>query len=140
MNKTTTLTHKFVHLIPDQLKDHTLYISMDYATAIHKCCCGCGKEVVTPFSPTDWKLIYNGVSVSLSPSIGNWSFECRSHYWIIENSIKWAERWSKKKIQSTRVYDREIKQAYYNLTSSEHLTPDELRHGLWSRFLKWFFS
>jgi hypothetical protein len=47
-----------------------------------KCCCGCGHEVVTPFSPTDWKLTFDCVSVSLYPSIGNWSPPCRAHYFI----------------------------------------------------------
>src|SRR5712692_8520000 len=27
--------------------------SMAYATVAHKCCCGYGKEVVTPLTPTD---------------------------------------------------------------------------------------
>jgi len=38
---------------------------IEYATAVHKCACGCGKEVVTPLSPTDWKLIFDGKALSL---------------------------------------------------------------------------
>jgi hypothetical protein len=34
----------------------------------------CGKEVVKPLSPTDWKLIFEGKFISLDLSIGNWSF------------------------------------------------------------------
>ncbi len=85
--------------IPEILKERTIYISVTYATAAHKCCCGCGKEVVTPLSPTDWKLIFDGESVSLHPSIGNWSFACRSHYWITRNAVKWAEQWSDEDIR-----------------------------------------
>lgn len=92
------MIHKFVEYIPDNLKSGVLYISITYKIVIHKCCCGCGQEVVTPISPVDWKLIFNGESISLYPSIGNWSFDCKSHYWIENNKVKWAKRFSKKKI------------------------------------------
>ncbi len=84
------LQHKFVTNIPDQLEDGVLYISIEYCTAIHKCICGCGNEVVTPFSPTDWSLTFNGKTISLNPSIGNWNFECKSHYWIKNSKIEFA--------------------------------------------------
>ncbi len=107
------LKHKFVKSIPDSLKDGILYISIEYATAIHKCCCGCGSEVVTPFSPTDWELIFNGKTVSLSPSIGNWSLPCQSHYWITNNEVKWAPKWSKGKIKLNNSKDKLRKKNYY---------------------------
>ena len=71
------LRHKFVRSIPKGLKKRTLYISTSYNTVVHECCCGCGEEVVTPVSPTDWRLTYDGKSISLYPSIGNWSFDCQ---------------------------------------------------------------
>ena len=83
-----TMQHKFVEFIPDVIEEGVLYISIEYCTAIHKCVCGCGNEVVTPLSPTDWELTFNGKTVSLDPSIGNWSFKCQSHYWIAKNSIR----------------------------------------------------
>ena len=89
-----TLQHKFVELVPDVLEEGVLYISIEYCSAIHKCICGCGNEVVTPLSPYDWKLTFDGKSVSLSPSIGNWNFECKSHYWIINNNVRIARKWS----------------------------------------------
>ena len=91
--KTKRLDHQFVGYIPETLEPGKLYISLEYATAIHKCCCGCGKEVVTPFSPQDWKMIFDGESVSLSPSIGNWKFPCRSHYFIREGCVIEAHSW-----------------------------------------------
>ena len=106
------LLHKFVKNIPENIENGTIYISMDYATAIHKCCCGCGKEVVTPFSPTDWKLLFDGDSISLSPSIGNWSFLCQSHYWIRNNEIEWAPKWTKKQIKSGRNKERADKKSW----------------------------
>jgi len=85
---------EFVRLMPKQLDESVLYVSMEYATAIHLCACGCGNKVVTPLSPADWSLRYNGESLSLSPSIGNWNFPCRSHYWITDNRIRWQHSWA----------------------------------------------
>jgi hypothetical protein len=100
-----TLQHKFVELVPDVLEEGVLYISIEYCSAIHKCVCGCGNEVVTPLSPNDWKLTFDGKSVSLSPSIGNWNFECKSHYWIINNKVRIARKWSDYEIQLSRKTD-----------------------------------
>jgi hypothetical protein len=94
--KQAALTHEFVDYMPDVPQEGTLYISIRFATAIHKCCCGCGNEVVTPLSPTDWKLIFDGDTVSLDPSIGNWSFPCQSHYWIRRNNVVAAQGGSPK--------------------------------------------
>lgn len=104
MNRLQTLTHKFVEFVPEELERGVLYISIQYTTASHKCCCGCGFEVVTPISPDGWKLIFNGKTVSLEPSIGNWGFACRSHYWITNNEIEWAEDWSDKRVDASRKF------------------------------------
>ena len=98
--------------MPDKIEDGVLYISIPYCTAIHKCPCGCGEEVVTPLSPTDWCLSFNGVSISLSPSIGNWGFECKSHYWIVNNQIKYSAAWTQSRIASGRKKDKENKKKY----------------------------
>lgn len=87
------LTHKFVEYIPEEIEEGILYISISYCTAIHKCVCGCGNEVVTPISRKGWELSFDGESVSLSPSIGSWNLTCRSHYFITNNKIKWARSW-----------------------------------------------
>ena len=97
-----TLQHKFIELVPDVLDEGVLYISIEYCSAIHKCVCGCGNEVVTPLSPKDWKLTFDGKSVSLSPSIGNWNFDCKSHYWITNNKIRVARRWEDWEIDFAR--------------------------------------
>jgi len=80
----------------------------------HKCCCGCGNEVITPLSPTGWKLVFDGQSISLVPSIGNWSFACQSHYFIRENKVIWAARWSKEEIDAGREHDALTKKKYFN--------------------------
>lgn len=108
------MLHKFVEFIPEKLENEVIYISMYYATAVHKCACGCGSEVVTPFSPTDWKLTFNGESISLHPSIGNWSFQCKSHYWIRNNRIQWASNnISEHQINSIKNADKINKENYY---------------------------
>lgn len=107
------MKHEFVDIIPDDLDEKVLYISIKYATAIHLCACGCKEEVVTPFSPTDWKLTFDGKTVSLSPSIGNWSFTCQSHYYIRCNRIVHAREWTEKEIKSGRKRDKKRKSRYF---------------------------
>ena len=107
------LSHKFVKNIPDTLENGVVYVSVDYSTAIHKCCCGCGSEIVTPLSPTDWKLSFDGETISLYPSIGNWSLPCQSHYWITNNEVEWAPKWTKKQIERGKTEDERSKEKYY---------------------------
>jgi hypothetical protein len=107
------LKHKFVEFIPEKIEEGVLYISLDYCTSIHKCVCGCGNEVVTPISPTDWKLTFDGISVTLYPSIGNWNFDCQSHYWIRNNNVEYAGQWTEKEIRSGRENDHERKKEYF---------------------------
>lgn len=136
MRQRIVLDFEFVQTIPDDLDERKLYISIEYATAVHKCCCGCGQEVVTPLSPTDWKLIYDGESVSLYPSIGNWSFDCRSHYWIERSAINWSGQWSRKRIHSSRIRDRKRKEKYYGARSVSQTTQDRTHIKFGKRF--WF--
>jgi hypothetical protein len=107
------LKHEFVEFIPDLLKEGTIYVSIRFATATHLCCCGCRSKVVTPLRPTDWKLIFDGKTVSLYPSIGNWSFNCQSHYWIRNNKVRWAPAWSKERIEAGRTQDRQRKEIHF---------------------------
>jgi hypothetical protein len=105
--------HEFVEAIPRELTEGVLYISIPYATAAHLCFCGCGSEINTPLSPTDWRLIFDGRSVSLYPSIGNWSVPCRSHYWLEHSRVHHAPAMSAKKIAANRARDRRAKDAYF---------------------------
>lgn len=114
MKREITLKHEFVEYIPNEIKNKTIYVSIAFATVVHKCCCGCGNEVVTPLSPTDWKLIFDGESISLDPSIGNWGFACQSHYWIKRNKVKWSRRWSQEEIKAGRSRDALAKQELTN--------------------------
>ncbi|MES2729500.1 MAG: DUF6527 family protein [Pseudomonadota bacterium] len=111
--KISQFRHEFVEFVPERIEDGVVYVSIPYATAIHRCACGCGHEVVTPLSPTDWRVIFDGKSVSLDPSIGNWSFDCQSHYFIRKNRVLWCEKWSKERIDLGRAHDNDSKDSYY---------------------------
>lgn len=119
MSRVDELSCEFVTAIPDKLAAGTLYVSMEYAAVVHRCCCGCGNEVVTPLSPTDWKLTYDGEGISLHPSIGNWSFKCRSHYWIWGNTVQWAGPMSDAQVKAVRQYDVETKAAHFGTLSTK---------------------
>lgn len=146
MKPAKPLTHKFVEFIPDVIEEGKVYVSIEYATAVHKCCCGCGKEVVTPLSPTDWKLIFDGKTISLDPSIGNWTFPCRSHYWVRNNKALWAEDWSQSRIDAGRASDRRAKERYHAtrevseppLTKEPRQKPTGKRKGLWQKTKTWW--
>jgi len=114
VTRATAIRHVFVDHIPQQLEEGTLYISIPLATAMHRCLCGCGTEIATPFSPTDWQVTFDGDSVSLSPSIGNWSLPCRSHYWIEHDRIRWSYPMSPREIAAGRAADRAAKTRYYS--------------------------
>jgi len=113
MTRDTRLSHEFVDYIPDKLQRGKLYLSIEYGTAAHKCCCGCGNDVITPITPTDWWVTLDGETVSLEPSIGNWNFDCQSHYWIVRNRVKWAPRWSRAQVDAGRARDRAEKERYF---------------------------
>ena len=147
------LSHRFVEFIPEQLEEGVLYISRRYRTAAHKCCCGCGEEVITPLTPTDWSLRMDGNDVTLHPSIGNWSFACRSHYLIQRNKVVWAGQMSQQQIERGRARDHAAKQAYFNAASSNktHTPPSPTRvssqadapgepYSLWAILKRWWNS
>jgi hypothetical protein len=122
-----TILHKFVTFVPDELEYGVLYVTVEYRTAVHLCVCGCGNKVVTPLSPTDWTLIFDGKSVTLSPSIGNWSFKCKSHYWIRKDHIYNAGKWAEKRIESGRIEARKNKEKYFSMTKPK-LKKKDLKH------------
>ena len=65
VTKQAKIVPQFVEFIPEVLDDGVLYISRTYKTAVHKCCCGCGEEVVTPLMPTEWTFSTSTEGVSL---------------------------------------------------------------------------
>lgn len=104
--KINQLRPECVEFIPDHIDEGVLYISERYHTAVHKCCCGCGQEVVTPLSPAEWSVKCCAGQVSLWPSIGNWSYPCRSHYVIRNSRVQKAKAMTEQEIQWVKENDR----------------------------------
>lgn len=119
----TAITHEFVEYIPAELAEGVLYVSTTYRTVVHTCACGCGNKVVTPISPADWQLLYDGDTISLTPSIGNWSFPCRSHYWIRHNQIRWSGAWTDERITAGRARDDQDRERYFTHRAAGALEP-----------------
>ena len=113
------LRNEFVDHIPEQLEDGVLYVSMRFGTVVHRCACGCGEVVVTPLGPVEWRLTYDGKTVSLEPSIGNWSFPCRSHYWIDEGIVRWSRSFSEAEVALVRQRAWTRRNSYYHMGATE---------------------
>ena len=77
---------QFCEFIPEKLEQGILYISESHRCVIHLCLCGCSGLTVTPLYLNQWTLHKNGDKVSLTPSIANNCFDCKSHY-IITNNV-----------------------------------------------------
>ena len=117
MLKQLHLENQFVRHLPDELCAGILYISVEYGTASHLCCCGCGEEVVTPFAPAQWRMTFDGEAVSLHPSIGNWLLKCRSHYVIKNGRVIEAEPWSEAQVAAGLANDRAARGRMYKHAS-----------------------
>ena len=112
MSRIDRLVAQHVEVIPEDILPGTLYVSKRYRTATHLCCCGCGREVVTPLNPAKWRVREVDGKVSLSPSIGNWEFPCRSHYWIAAGRVDWAGAFSQDRIRAVQLRDRRDEEAW----------------------------
>jgi hypothetical protein len=142
-----SLEHRFVRNVPRELEPGILYISMDYATAVHSCCCGCGERVVTPFTPTDWRMTFDGESISLHPSVGNWNQSCRSHYIVQRGRVLEAGPWSQDRILVERLRDKAAKAAHYGSETKVRSEAEDLSnernsnaaptHRIWYRVKSW---
>jgi hypothetical protein len=134
-----SISHEFVEFIPETLAPDTLYVSVLFATAAHSCFCGCGTKVVTPIHPTGWQLLFDGDTVSLRPSIGNWNFRCRSHYWISKDRIIWAASMTQAEIERGRSRDRHLIEEYFGENPVTPAAAGEL-HKTHESFLRKFLS
>ena len=109
------VTPDFVDEIPNVPEHGKLYLSCRYRAAVHLCACGCGAKISTPLHPTAWRLSYDGDTVSLSPSVGNWSEKCQSHYVIRDSRIIWADRLPRDKILRIREQRQRELEDYYGV-------------------------
>lgn len=132
-----------VESFPRPLTPGVLYVSNRFNCAAHACACGCGREVITPLSPVQWQLIRGTSGASLRPSIGNWSFPCRSHYWITSGRVEWAAEMSEVAIREGREVNTRLRQAYFNAQNEPQGRLDDAapasvtRPGWLARLLNW---
>lgn len=135
-----------VESFPRPLDAGVLYHSKRFSAAAHACACGCGREVITPISPVQWRLTRGARGASLRPSIGNWNFPCRSHYWISDGSVEWAADMSDDDIQEGRKFNAKLREQYFEKkNSAEEPTsppplsspPQDIKQSLLNRFFEW---
>lgn len=110
----STISHvipEFVDSFPTPMSPGVLYVSTMFNSCGHLCCCGCGSEVITPLSPAQWTLTYNGRDVSLAKSIGNWTLPCKSHYWIRNGRVDWSRPFTESEIRLNQKHDQDDLQA-----------------------------
>lgn len=121
---------EIVHYMPKTLSFGVLYVSEEFQTCAHLCPCGCGSKITTPLGPTEWS--FSSVSkkrrATLSPSIGNWQIPCRSHYWITNGEVLWAEKWSEKQIKEGRTKEQKNRRKYYDSMETKKKT---IFHKIW---------
>ena len=102
---------QIVHRVPENLQSGLLYVCFDCKVVAHLCACGCGEKVVLPIDPQFWSVRYDGETVTMAPSIGNYQYACKSHYWISNNKVIWVDDFdsdSKRKKQKKRKKKRWI--------------------------------
>jgi hypothetical protein len=122
-----------VESIPKDLRPGVLYVSKRFRTAAHLCPCGCGSKVRTPLLTTAWSLSETERGASLVPSIGNWQKPCRSHYFIKEGRVIWANAWTPEEIAAGRRAEDQRRNTYYAALERGRVT--RVR-----RFLQWIAS
>ena len=104
---------KKVESMPLNLQEGILYVSLKNQVVGHLCPCGCGNKVLIRIGKAGWEYKEDKGKISLFPSLGNWEFPCRLHYWIRMNKIKWSVDWSEEEIEEGRQSDLEKKRQYF---------------------------
>ena len=99
--------------MPKKLEEGILYVSVEYSTCAHLCACGCKEKVRTPLGETNWSVYESDNGPTLFPSIGNWQFPCKSHYWIRDGRIIWAEQWTEEQISSAMENEEYKREKYF---------------------------
>jgi hypothetical protein len=136
--KVRAIRPEYVTQFPEQLQEGVLYICEEFSLTAHKCCCGCGEDVYNKLSPVKWQLAkMPDQSVSLTPSIGNDAYECRSHYWIQRNRVIDAGPMSERAAAAARYRDRRDRDAYIARANDAGLTFYARTRVRFSRAVAW---
>ena len=135
------MEHKFIDIIPIEIENNVLYISLKYNVTKHLCPCGCGSEIVATLSPVRYQLYYDGKTVSLTPSFGNWLHECKSHYLIKKDKVVWANPMSKNKMEAVIKKDKKEIKEYINKKKTKNLSePVSKKKSLFERIISRIFK
>jgi len=112
----------FVDTIPadDALEPGKLYISILFTTTVHLCASGCGFKVVLPLNPAQYRIEFDGVNVSMAPSVGNWDYPCRWHYWIRRGQVIDAGPWSNARIENSARNDERALDLFFDESQFEN--------------------
>ncbi|WP_425355764.1 DUF6527 family protein [Rhizobium leguminosarum] len=115
---------------PTTLESGLFYYSDDFRSSAHLCACGREKKVVLPIKPAGWRLSLTAGTFTVSPSVGNREFACRSHYLIEKGRVVWLSPMSDGEAEASRLRDqRHIRETY--------------AISVWQRFVnsvKWLFG
>ena len=130
--------HEFVDYVPSDPEDGVIYISIRFRTIVHKCACGCGTKIATPLSPANWKMTYDGDTISLSPSVGGWGLPCQSHYWIASNQVRWSSQWTDTQIVAGRSRDDADRRQYFDQRASTSIADTETKARRIARWMRRF--
>ena len=118
--KVALLKPEYVEQFPDELQEGVLYISEEFSLTAHKCPCGCGEDVYLKLGPAKWRLSKNSDStVSLDPSVGNWNYQCKSHYWIRRNRVVGAGAMDSYEIEEVQRRDRRDRDEHIAAVNAE---------------------
>lgn len=129
MNRLMKIRLQRVHYMPKDLEPGVLYVSEEFGIAIHLCACGCGSKIRTPLGQTEWSFKDTPEGPTLSPSIGNWQQDCKSHYLIRKGKIIWASEWTPEQIKAGRYTEELRRKAYYDSLDSY---PYRVLRKLWN--------
>ncbi len=88
-------------------------------------------------------MTFDGETVSVTPSVGNWALPCRSHYIIHQGRIQWAGDWTDERIRIGRENDLKRKRAaavpeVSNVfVSAEVPSVESAKPGILAHLLRW---
>jgi hypothetical protein len=119
-----------VEYMPKELEPAVLYYAEEFGAATHLCPCGCGHKVQTPVGPSDYSLRIDRGGPTLFPSIGNWQRPCKSHYWIRNGAIVWAEPWTTEEIAAGRASEQARNFAHFERRTRARNRP-------WAKLQRW---
>lgn len=132
--KVQVIRPEYVEQLPEHLQEGVLYLCEEFALTAHKCCCGCGEDVYNKLGPARWRLIkMSDATVTLHPSIGNWKYACKSHYWIRRNRVIDAGSMSARAVKAVQRRDRRDRDRYMVAVNARADAANKQSASWWER-------